>query len=504
MKHIEGKSRVRLTMLPDAVEDYIAEENPVRFLDVSVDNLDLKDLGFQRVETEECGRPPYHPGGLLKLFLYGYLNRIRSSRLLEREARRNPELLWLLKRLAPDLKTIAVFRKDNGRAIRRVCNEFTLFCRECNLFGGELDAIDGSKFKASNARDRNFSQCKAKERSKETEEKIRRYLEELEENDKREQGIRKPTAKELLEIIAHLKKRKKEWKRLTRRMEQTGQKQVSLTAPDCRSMSVGKGHGTEVGYNVQVSVDDKHKLIVDHEVTNDVTDQGHLSQMAVRSKKVLGLNEFDVLADMGYFDGQDLAACWKEGIQPWISRPNTSINRKKGLFAKEDFRYRKRSDGYFCPAGKRMDFRFQTRELGRDVRYYATPACGSSRLRPKCTRNAGGRRITRLAEEWALEEMERRNRLHPEKLRRRCEIVEQPFPLRGLTRHDEAQNESRIFPDEGIGEGKGGDEFDRAGRQYKASGEYPGCKEDGPARPGGSGRGRWPEPSLLFVFDSTT
>jgi transposase len=428
MKHIEGINRNQLTLMPDAIEDYISAENPVRFLDAFVDSLDLKELGFSHVEPEAHGRPPYHPGLLIRLYLYGYINAIRSSRTLEREAHRNLELIWLLKQLAPDHKTIADFRKLNGIAIQQLCREFVRFCKRADLFGGELVAVDGSKFKASNARDRNFSQAKLEDRLKETEEKIDRYLRELDENDKKESGFRKKTAKELQEIIAHLKKRKKHLRNLKKHLKKTGQKQVSLTDPDSRSMPVGRGHHTEVGYNIQNSVDGKHDLIFDHEVTNDVTDQGHLSSMGKRAKEILGVEKFDLVADMGYYDGQEVAACLKAGIQPWISKPNTSANRKKGLYTKDDFAYDKRRDCYLCPGGKRLSFSFQGHELGRNIRYYATPECSRCLQRPQCTqKKSGGRRITRLAEEWVLDDMERRNRMHPEKLKRRKEIVEHPF-----------------------------------------------------------------------------
>jgi len=295
-------------------------------------------------------------------------------------------------------------------------------------FSGGSPALDGSKFKASNARDRNFSRTKPKDRLKELDKKIDRYLQELDENDEKESGAKKKTAEELQEIIAHLKKRNKDLRRLDKRMEKTGEKQVSLTDPDCRSMPVGKGHGTEVGYNIQMTVDGKHKLILDHEVTNDVTDQGHLIEMSVRAKNILGVKKLDLVSDMGYYDGQDVAVCLKEGITPWISKPNTSINRKKGLFTKDDFQYNRRRDCYICPAGKRLEFSFQSFESGREIRYYATPACSRCLKRSECTlKKVGGRRITRLKEEWVLDEMELRNRLHPEKLKRRKEIVEHPF-----------------------------------------------------------------------------
>jgi transposase len=427
MTHIEGTDRDQLTLFPESVDDYIPEDNPVRFLDAFVESLDLHELMFQRVIPSETGRPSYHPGDLLRLFLYGYLNRIRSSRRLESESRRNLELIWLLKRLSPDFKTIADFRKDNGPAIRQVCRQFTLFCRKMNLFGGELVAIDGSKFKAVNARDRNFSKRKVKSMLEEIDQRIEQYLEDIDSNDQKEINIHRPSADEIKTKIAMLKKRKRELRVMDNQMEKTGETQVSLTDPDSRSMPIGKGHGTDVGYNVQVSVDAKHKLILDHEVTNDPTDFGHLSTMAIRSKEILATNRLDAVADKGYYDGQEVAACVEAGITPNIAKPNTSVNQHRNLFVKEDFRYDKRRDCYRCPAGEKLSFRFQTHELGRDIRYYATESCRGCRLRSLCTTNAGGRRITRSLQEDTLDDMQRRIRSHPEKLKRRKGIVEHPF-----------------------------------------------------------------------------
>jgi transposase/ElaB/YqjD/DUF883 family membrane-anchored ribosome-binding protein len=427
MEHIKGEDRDQLTLFPEALDDYVSQENPVRFIDAFVGTLDLEGLGFEHAVPNETGRPPYNPADLLRLYIYGYLNRVRSSRQLEKEANRNVELMWLLRRLAPDFKTIADFRKDNRQAIRDVCKEFTFYCREQGLFGGELIAIDGSKFKAVNARNRSFSARKLKTITTEIEAKIKGYLEELETNDEQEADIPKPTAEELKEKIEALRERKRKLRALGKQMGASGKTQISLTDPDSRSMPAGKGHGTDVGYNVQVSVDAKHKLILDHEVTNDPTDQGHLSHMALRAKALLGVKRLEAVADMGYYSGRQIRICVEAGIKPYIPKPNTSANRSLGLFAKEDFRFYRKRDCYRCPAGERLTFRFQTRELGRDIKYYATGACVGCHLRPKCTRNAGGRRITRSADEGFLEAMERRNRAHPEKLKRRKGIVEHPF-----------------------------------------------------------------------------
>jgi transposase len=429
MHHVQGQERDQLTLFPEALEDYIAKENPVRFVDAYVDGLDLKGLGFRHALLEETGRPPYHPGDLLKLYVYGYLNRIRSSRMLEKEAGRNLELMWLLKRLTPDFKTIADFRRDNRRAIRRVCWEFILFCRKLDLFGGELVAIDGSKFKAQNAKGRNFTQTKLKRQMKELEKKVDEYLEELDQADEEEKDLPdKPNADQLREKIEAMKRRQAELRQLEEQMKGSGESQISLTDPDSRSMPVGGGEATVVGYNVQLSVDSKYKLIVDHEVTTDVTDLGLLSRMAGRAKRALGVDEMDVIADKGYYDGQEVKACLEEDITPYIPKANTSANRKRGLFTKEDFRYDSDQDGYGCPAGQTLTYRFTTVEQEREIRYYSNPAaCRECGLRLQCTRNKRGRRITRWVDEHLLEAMQARVRAEPEKVGLRKQLAEHPF-----------------------------------------------------------------------------
>ena len=277
MGFVQGIQREQMVMFPELLDDYIADDNPVRFIDAFVDSLDLRALGFERAVPKETGRPPYHPGDLLKLYVYGYLNRIRSSRRLEREAQRNVETMWLLGKLAPDHKTIADFRRDNGKPIRAVFREFTVLCRRLELFGGQLVAIDGSKFKAANGRERNFTKSKLERLNRRAEEKIKRYLEELDKADEQEQDNEKPTAEGLQEKIEWLKGRKEVYAELREQMDQAGESQVSLTDPDARSMTLGKGRGTAVSYNVQISVDAKHKLIADHEVTNECNDMKQLS-----------------------------------------------------------------------------------------------------------------------------------------------------------------------------------------------------------------------------------
>jgi transposase len=410
------------------LDDYIAEDNPVRFIDAFVDSLDLQALGFERAVPRETGRPPYHPGDLLKLYVYGYLNRIRSSRKLEREANRNVEVMWLLGKLAPDFKTIADFRRDNGQPIRAVWCEFTVLCRRLGLYGGELVAIDGSKFKAVNSRERNFTGRKLKRLKERAEAKIECYLQELDENDAQETDSEKLTTEELQEKIEWLKRRREVYDELQEEMDESGETQISLTDPDARSMRLGESRGTQVGYNVQISVDAKHKLIIDHEVTNECNDKRQLSSMAIRAKEVLELETLEVLADGGYYRSQEIRDCVQEGIVPYLPRPNSSNNKAAGRYGKKDFRYDAENDCYWCPAGESLQYgRSQTTRHGRKVRYYVSKGCGECSLAPKCTRNERGRRIERWVDEELLEDMARRMRSEPDKVKRRKSIVEHPF-----------------------------------------------------------------------------
>jgi transposase len=378
---------------------------------------------------QETGRPPYHPADLLKLYVYGYLNRIRSSRLLEREAGRNLELMWLLKRLTPDFKTIADFRRDNRKAVRHVCRQFTLFCRQLDLFGGELVAIDGSKFKAQNGKGRNFTPKKLKRQLRDLDQKIDDYLEQLDQADEEEKDTPdKPNADQLRQKIEQMKQRQTELRHIQEQLKESAQSQISLTDPDSRAMPLGGGEATVVAYNVQFCVDAKHKLIVDHEVTNEVTDLGLLSSMAKRAKEALAVNELGVITDMGYYNGQQVKECLEAGITPYIPKPNTSANRQRGLFTKQDFRYDPDQDSYRCPSGKTLTYRFTTIEQEREIRYYANPAaCRSCPLKAKCTRNKAGRRITRWVHEHVLEAMQARVRAQPDKLGLRKQLVEHPF-----------------------------------------------------------------------------
>lgn len=425
MGFVEGVHRNQVVMFPESLDEYIAADNLVRFIDAYVDSLDLEALGFKRAVPEERGRPPYHPGDLLKLYLYGYLNRVRSSRRLEREAQRNVEVMWLLGKLAPDYKTIADFRRDNGKAIRAVFREFTIMCRRLELYGGQLVAIDGSKFKAANSRDRNYTKKKLDILNQRADKKIQSYLEELDQADEKEQDNEKPTAEALQEKIEWLKSRKKVYAELQERMDQSGESQVSLTDPDARIMVLGNNRGTEVAYNVQISVDAKHKLIVDHEVTNAGNDKNQLSTMGMRAKETLEVESLDVVADQGYYSSEEIKKCIEGDVVPYMRRPNTPNN--SGVFDKEEFRYDRENDCYWCPTGKALNFRYETTYRGQKVRDYIARDCNECDLKAKCTRRKGGRQIRRWVEEDLLADMARRVRSEPDKVKRRKSIVEHPF-----------------------------------------------------------------------------
>ena len=426
-RFIEGASRSQSTLFPEYLEDWVDDDNPVRVIDVFVEELDLGDLGFERVDPKETGRPGYHPSVLLKLYIYGYLNRVQSSRRLEREAGRNVEVMWLTGRLAPDHKTIADFRKDNGVAIRQVCAQFVCLCRQLNLFAEASVAIDGSKFKAVNNRDRNFTRAKMRRRMAQIEESVERYLQQLDSADRQEpsQALASKTER-LTEKIAKLKQEMQRLKALEVQMLATPDQQISLTDPDARSMATsGRGSGV-VGYNAQASVEATHHLIVTHEVTNDGNDRAQLSPMSKKTKTTLKTETLDVVADRGYFDSKEILACDEAGITVTLPKPLTSGNKAKGRFVKQDFRYVADEDVYICPAGERLTFHYTNIENGLTLRRYWTNVCKACAIRDKCT-TGKERRITRWEHEHVLEEVQRRLDENPDKMRQRRETVEHPF-----------------------------------------------------------------------------
>ena len=422
-RFIQGEPRTQTTLLPERLEDYIRDDNPVRVIEAFVDELDIEALGFQGMIPKVTGRPAYHPSTMLKLYIYGYLNRIQSTRRLEREAGRNVELMWLLGRLTPDFKTIANFRRSNGKAIRKVCVEFVGLCRKLDLFSQALVAIDGSKFKASNNRDKNFTPAKMKRRLEEIERSIGRYFSRLDRVDREEPTADVQSGK-LQEKIDSLKEEMKRLKALETEMLATPDKQISLNDPDARSMRT-RGTGM-VGYNVQTAVDAEHHLIVAHEVTNEGSDRGMLSMMAIKARTEMGVEELEVVADRGYYKSQEIKACDDEDITVYIPKTRTSNNRAHGLFDRQDFRYIAETDEYRCPAGERLPNRTTTKDSGKTMYRYWSSNCQSCPLKPKCT-SGRERRVSRWEHEAILDKMEHRLARDPEKMRTRRETVEHPY-----------------------------------------------------------------------------
>ena len=425
-RYIEGEHRSQSILFPESLEDYIAEDNPVRVIDVFVDELDLEGLGFEGMQREATGRPAYHPSMLLKLYIYGYLNRIQSSRRLERETQRNVELIWLTGKLMPDFKTIADFRKDNGQAIRNVCREFIVLCRRVNLFSEAMVAIDGSKFKAVNNRDKNFTDKKLKARLEQLEQSIERYLSELDRADRDPVAVSEERVVQLKDKIAAIKKQMQRLRQIEVQLKQAQDGQISLTDPDARSMATsGRGTGI-VGYNVQSAVDTRHHLIIAHEVTNVGHDRSQLSSMAKQARDALGAKELTVVADRGYFKGEQIVDCERAGITTLVPKPLTSNSKAEGRFDKGDFRYIPEDDEYRCPAGQRAIRRFSSVEHGITLHKYWSSACPKCPLKARCT-TSDYRRIARWEHEAVLDAMQARLERQPEAMRLRRQTAEHPF-----------------------------------------------------------------------------
>ena len=423
-RFIQGECRTQSTLLPELLDDYIADTNPVRVVDVFVDELDLGELGFGGVEPAVTGRPAYHPASLLKIYIYGYLNRIQSSRRLEKEAQRNVELMWLTGRLMPDFKTIADFREDNGKAIRSVCRQFVVLCQQLGLFSEALVCIDGSKFKAVNNRDRNFTSAKLQRRMEEIESSISRYLTDLDTADRQEPAVAQLRTERLEDKITALKAQLKALKVIEVQLETTPDKQISLTDPDARSMKT-RGAGI-VGYNVQTAVDAKHHLIVAHEVTNIGIDRDQLSAMATQARAAIGTEALTVIADRGYFKGEEILACQEAGITAIVPKTTTSGAKADGRFDRADFIYDAEKNEYRCPAGQALIWRYVTVERGLQLHRYWSSHCQHCAIKEKCTPSTE-RRIARWAHEDALETMQNRLDHAPDSMRIRRQTVEHPF-----------------------------------------------------------------------------
>ena len=437
-RFIEGENRFQSTLFPESLEDYIADDNPVRVIDAFVDRLDLKQLGFERAQPSATGRPAYEPAMMLKIYVYGYLNRLNTTRVLEQETHRNVDLIWLTGRLMPDHKTIGEFRRKNRKAIRRVCAEFVGICRRLKLFESVIVAIDGSKFKAVNSRDKNFTRKSIKRRMKRLQEHIDRYLTILDEADKRVPEDHKYTAEELAEKIASMKQQMGRLQVIEEQVQAHPDKQVSLTDPDARSMAKAGG-GSQVGYNVQTAVDSENHLIVAHEVTNATTDRKQLVSMATKARAALGeetatetieegepQEELTVVADAGYYKGEEIVECYEAGIKALVPKVDTSGSKAKGRYSKADFRYDSERNEYVCPARQRLTYRFDSVEHGMKLWVYMTYQCSSCPLQAKCT-TSNAKRIKRWEKEHVLEAAAADLKKRPDAMRMRKKIVEHPY-----------------------------------------------------------------------------
>lgn len=427
MGYIKGKERSQSVLFPGTVDEYIAENNEVRAIAAFLGRLDFVKLRFVRGQAAGTGRPGYDPRLLMGLFLWGHLNGIRSSRKLERESHRNLEVIWLCENLRPDFKTIADFRKDNGAGIKGVVVEFRLWCLAEGLYGKEIVAVDGSKFKAVNSKERNFtrkklSQIIARERAR-----ISEYLEAMAVADETESEEPELSAAQLQEKIAGLERYLAEHEELARQLEATGESQVSLTDPEAKLMKTAQG--SEVSYNVQTAVDSKHKLIAAYEVTNERNDLGQLAVMALQAKEALQVEELTVLADGGYFEGNALKECEEAGVTTFVSVPKSKEAERLGIFAQGQFRYDQERDLYVCPQGEELHWTQTTNDRARNKKFkvYATKACAQCPLRAQCTTSKYGRKIKRWVDQGVIDRLRERIRGQPQLLKQRKTLAEHPF-----------------------------------------------------------------------------
>jgi len=426
MGFIEGNNRDQIIL--ESLNDYISEDNPVRVIDAYVDQLEMKELGFIRADRPTKGRPPYNPQDLLKLYIYGYLNNVRSSRKLEDETNRNIEVMWLLKRLKPDFKTIADFRKDNKKALEKVFRDFNRLCDEWSLYGKELVAVDGSKFKAYNSKKNNYNKKKLKKHLKYIDDKISKYMQAFDEKDKIESCDRKPNAKEIGEKINKLKERKKKYEEYQKYLEETGKNEISTTDPDARLMS-NNNNGLDVSYNVQTTVDEKHKLLVDFKVIQNPNDLGQLAPMALRAKKLFGGKEFEILADKGYYEAKGLRKCVDNDITPYSTKQAQANRTGNKDFYIDKFTYDKKENVYICPAGKKLYLYRQRKEKGKVIgyQYRNTEACKSCQFKDKCTTSKTSRTIFRSIYQDTLDEIDLNTNMNMDKYKKRQTIVEHPY-----------------------------------------------------------------------------
>lgn len=426
MAFINGVERNQKLIFPEYLEDYIGEENIARLIDEYVNTLNLKEIGFTKTTEFRRGAPGYHPGHLLKLYIYGYMNSIRSSRKLEKETYKNIEVIWLIQKLHPDFKTIADFRKDNKEAIKEVFKDFTLLCKDLELFGEELIAIDGTKIKANNSKKNNYSKKKILRQLKYIEEKTTEYLEMLDNEDSHEASEQKYTADTIKEKLKNLEDRKKKYESMQKTLTETADNEISTVDPDARLMD-NKNNGVEVSYNVQTAVDAKHKLIVAFDVTNNSADQGNLNNMAEKAKEIFGKEEIEALADKGYYQVEDLKKCEENKTTAYVPKQSFSNSTGDRDFYGDRFIYDKEKDLYICPAGKELRRINHRTDNPKRIRYRNYDACKDCQYKDRCTKSKKGREINRNKEQDFLDIVDARTQENMEKYLQRQMIVEHPF-----------------------------------------------------------------------------
>lgn len=426
MRYIEGTSRSQMILFPETVDEYISDDNTVRFIEAYVNSLSMKELGFTHSEPKETGRKPYDPSDMLRLYIYGYIMKIRSSRGLENETYRNIELMWLMKRLHPDFKTIADFRKDNIESIRKVCREFTVFCKRLNLFGSELVAIDGSKFKAVNSKGKCYTRSYIRNELEEIDKAIEKYLKEIEQTDSKEKDLSKIRIEVLQDAIENMEKEKKEIEEMLKEIEAGDKSQVSKTDSDSRMMKTASGN-YQVSYNAQIGVDSKHHMIIESEVTNDLNDIGCLSKMAQKSKESLGAEKLKVVSDSGYYSEKEINECQNANIEVYVAIPQRSSNENEGRYSLSQFTYEPDSDRYICPQNKEMTYRSTYTKGERSLRKYECSSCSWCEQKKMCTTSKGNRYIIRSEFEDTVEALRKRLKENKDILRKRSKLVEHVF-----------------------------------------------------------------------------
>jgi transposase len=427
MRYVKGADRHQITLFPESMDDYISQDNPVRVIDAFVNlSVDIRKLEFKYATPAHTGRPPYDPQDMLKLYIYGYMNRIRSSRKLESEAGRNLEVMWLMNKVKPDHKTISNFRRENKKALKKVFKEFTLICKNWNLFSQEFIAIDGSKFRANNAKKNNFSKKKIDRQLKYIDEKIESYLKELEHNDAEEAAIPEVTEAEIKARIEELKKRKDNYEKLMADVEEKGE--ISTTDPDARLMATNN-NGVDVCYNVQIAADSKHSLVVDVDVINNSADQGQLSPMASQAKEILGLETIEVAADKGYYVPEDLKKCEEEKIITYVAKQNYANSTGVKEYYADKFIYDPEKNVCICPLGQELNY-YRTRKVdgaAKHLDYRNFAVCAKCPELGRCTTSKKGRTITRHADQDFLNMVDARTKANKELYKKRQMIVEHPF-----------------------------------------------------------------------------